>query len=101
MIFGFHQLRSHTFISFFRLVDRKDRIRIKTVLKALGIEFRQGIDDNLLREHGCETVQNFSSYSLYLTHETEDAILDGKALYDLSEVVSILQNPNLSKIREG
>lgn len=85
----------------FRLVDRKDRIRIKTVLKALGIEFRQGLDDNLLKEHGCETVQNFSSYSLYLTHETEDAILDGKALYDLSEVVSNLTESELEQIREG
>lgn len=85
----------------FRLVDRKDRIRIKKVLNALGIEFRQGLDDNLLKEHGCETVQNFSSYSLYLTHETEDAILDGKALYDLSEVVSNLTESELEQIREG
>ena len=85
----------------FRLVDRKDRIRIKTVLKALGIEFRKGIDDNLLREHGCETVQNFSSYSLYLTHETEDAILDGKSLYDISEVITNLTESELEQIREG
>lgn len=85
----------------FRLVDRKDRIRIRRVLKALGIEFRKGKDDNLLKEHGCETVQNFSAYSLYLTHETEDAILDGKALYDLSEVVSNLTESELEQIREG
>lgn len=85
----------------FRLVDRKDRIRIKKVLKALGIEFRPGLDDNLLKEHGCETVQNFSSYSLYLTHETEDAILAAKALYDLSEVISNLTESELEQIREG
>lgn len=85
----------------FRLVDRKDRIRIKKVLKSLGIEFRPGLDDNLLKEHGCETVQNFSSYSLYLTHETEDAILAAKALYDLSEVISNLTESELEQIREG
>lgn len=85
----------------FRLVDRKDRIRIRRVLKALGIEFRKGKDDNLLKEHGCETVQNFSAYSLYLTHETEDAILSGKSLYKLSEVVSNLTESELEQIREG
>lgn len=85
----------------FRLVDRKDRIRIRKVLKALGIEFRKGKDDNLLKEHGCETVQNFSAYSLYLTHETEDAILSGKSLYKLSEVVSNLTESELEQIREG
>ena len=99
--FWFPSAEKPHFHIIFRLVDRKDRIRIKTVLKALGIEFRQGVDDNLLREHGCETVQNFSSYSLYLTHETEDAILDGKALYDLSEVVSNLTESELEQIREG
>ena len=99
--FWFPSAEKPHFHIIFRLVDRKDRIRIKTVLKALGIEFRQGIDDNLLREHGCETVQNFSSYSLYLTHETEDAILDGKALYDLSDVVSNLTESELEQIREG
>mgnify|MGYP000914934866 CR=1 FL=1 len=85
----------------FRLVDRKNRIRIGTVLKALGIEFRKGLDDNLLREHGCETVQDFSAYSLYLTHETEDAILDGKSLYDISDIVSNLTESELEQIREG
>jgi hypothetical protein len=85
----------------FRLVDRKDRIRIRRVLKALGIKFRKGLDDNLLKEHGCETVQNFSAYSLYLTHETEDAILSGKSLYKLSEVVSNLTESELEQIREG
>lgn len=85
----------------FRLVDRKNRIRITTVLKALGIEFRPGLDDTLLEEHGCETVQNYSGYSLYLTHETEDAILDGKALYDISEVITNLTESELEQIREG
>jgi len=99
--FWFPSAEKPHFHIIFRLVDRKDRIRIKKVLNALGIEFRQGVDDNLLREHGCETVQNFSSYSLYLTHETEDAILDGKALYDLSEVVSNLTESELEQIREG
>lgn len=85
----------------FRCVDRKKRMRVGSVLRQLGIVFRKGLDDNLWKDHGVETIGNFGGYTLYLTHETEDAIRDGKELYDRSEVVSNLTEEELDEIREG
>lgn len=85
----------------FRCVDRNKRMRVGTVLKQLGIVFRPGVDDLLWKEHGVETVGNFGGYTAYLTHETEDAIRDGKELYDHSELVSNLTEEELDEVREG
>lgn len=84
-----------------RCTDRKKRVRVSTVLKGLGIVFRPGIDDALWTEHGVETVRNFAGYATYLTHETEDAIRDGKELYSVDELVSNLSCEEIMQIREG
>ncbi|MCC8101689.1 MAG: hypothetical protein LIP11_05315 [Clostridiales bacterium] len=73
-----------------RCTDRKRRIRIASLLKQLGIYFRPGLDDELWKNHGVETVGNFAGYATYLTHETEDAIRDGKEKYEMDEIVSNL-----------
>lgn len=84
-----------------RASDRKGRIRIGTLLKFLGIEFRKGIDDELLKHHAVETVGNFARYATYLTHETDDAIADGKALYDVTKIVSNLTPEEVEQVRAG
>ncbi len=85
----------------FRCVDRKKRIRVKTVLNMLGIEFRQGIDDGLWANHGVESVGDFSAYANYLTHETEEAIKDNKELYSIHEIVSNLDESGIKQVRAG
>lgn len=85
----------------FRCVDRKKRIRVGWLLKQLGIYFRPGADDWLWSHHGVETINNFAGYATYLTHETEQAIRDGKALYDISECISNLTIDELKAVRDG
>lgn len=84
-----------------RMTKRKGRIRVKKALEMLGVAFRQGLDDNLLAEKACETAKHFSAYANYLTHETEQAILDGKARYPIENIVSNLELYEIEQIRDG
>lgn len=84
-----------------RCVDRKKRIRVRTAMGQLGIVFRPGVDDSLWENHGVETIGNYSGYATYLTHETEDAIRDGKELYDVYELVSNLTVEEILRVRDG
>jgi len=84
-----------------RCKDKKHRYRVLLILTALGIEFRKGVDDELWLNRGVETVGNFSAYATYLTHETEDAIRDGKELYSIDEVVSNLTTDEYLRVRDG
>lgn len=85
----------------FRLVNPKARMRVINILQGLGIEFRPGTDDALWMGHGVETVGNFAGYALYLTHETPDAIRDGKELYRLDEIISNLTEEQIENVRAG
>lgn len=76
------------------------RFFVETVLKALGLHYQKE-DSELFYEHGCTTVADFNAYSVYLTHETEQAKKDGKELYDLSEVMTNMTLDELKDIRAG
>lgn len=84
-----------------RCTDHKKRVRVGTVMRCLGIYFRPGVDDVLWINHGVETIGSFAGYATYLTHETDDAIRDGKELYDISEIVSNLSPEGIKQVREG
>ena len=84
-----------------RCTDRKKRVRVGTVMRGLGIQFRPNVDDVLWVNHGVETIGNYAGYANYLTHETEEAIRDGKELYDISEIVSNLSTEEIIQVREG
>lgn len=75
--------------------------RVGQLLKQLAITFRPGLDDALWKNHGVESVDNFAGYTTYLTHETPDAMRDGKETYDHSELVSNLSESELNAVREG
>lgn len=76
------------------------RFFVETVLKALGLNYQKE-DSQLFYEHGCTTVADFNAYSVYLTHETEQAKRDGKEFYDLSEVMTNMTLDELKDIRAG
>lgn len=84
-----------------RCVDRKKRIRVRTIMDCLGIVFRPNLDDALWREHGVETIGNYTGYAVYLTHETKEAIDDAKELYSVDELISNLAIDEIIHIREG
>ena len=84
-----------------RMTKRTGRIRVKKALEMLGVAFRPGLDDNLLAEKACETAKHFSAYANYLTHETDQAILDGKARYPIDNIISNLELYEIEQIRDG
>lgn len=84
-----------------RLKERNARFTLSQMMKYFGIEFRPGVDDSLWVNHGVEPVVNFAGYAMYLTHETPQAIRDGKALYEISEIVSNLTEEEIKQVREG
>lgn len=78
-----------------------NRFTVKTILKALNLFYDPKKDSKLFYEQGCTTVKNFSSYSMYLTHETDQAQIDGKEVYDISEVITNMTLKELQDIRAG
>lgn len=84
-----------------RCVGGTKNRKVRTLLNMLGIQYRKGVDDELWENHGVETVSDFSGYSMYLTHDTEQAQLDGKWVYDLDEVVTNLTPEELQQVRDG
>ena len=84
----------------FRTVSNSP-VKVRTVLKMLGVEYRPVEDDMLWTNHGVETLRSYSSSVVYLTHETEQAILDGKFQYNRSEIVSNLDIEELDNVRDG
>lgn len=84
-----------------RLTKRESRKRVKNILGELGIDFRPGLDDDLWKAHGVETIGNFAGYALYLTHETSEAIREAKELYPIDAIVSNLSVEEIQQIRDG
>lgn len=83
-----------------KLTDNKTS-HVSGLLTMLGVCFRKGLDEVLWDNHGVETVGNFRSMAKYLTHDTEQAIRDGKVQYSLEELVSNLPPEEIKRIREG
>lgn len=81
--------------------NRLKKERVKAILDMLHIQFRQGLDDLLLKNHGIESIGSFTGYAMYLTHETDDAIADNKEIYKISEIISNLDEEEIKCIRAG
>lgn len=84
-----------------RFTNSKYRMRVLNIMAGLGVVFRPGVDDSLWLAHGVETIGNFAGYALYLTHETPEAIRDGKELYRMDELVSNLTEEQIENVRAG
>lgn len=83
-----------------RLLNKR-RSKVQTILNTLHIKYRPELDDNLWKNHGVETIRKFANMAMYLTHDTEEAILDGKEHYELEELVSNLSLDEIKQVREG
>lgn len=79
----------------------KSPVHVSTILNMLGVVYRKGIDDNLWKEHGVESLRDFSNMAVYLTHETPEAVYAGKAKYELEELISNLELEEIKQVREG
>lgn len=84
-----------------RMTNRKKCMRVFDILVKLHIVFRASLDDDLIEHNALETVRNYTQYSMYLTHETEESINEAKELYSIDEIVSNMSIDEIKKIREG
>lgn len=75
--------------------------RVEQILRTIGIVYRPVEDKSLWENHGVESCADYTNMAVYLTHETEQAILDGKEQYRLDELVSNLSLEEIKQIREG
>lgn len=91
--------KPHAHIAF-RTNEKNRRPHLKfftDLLGSLGIAYRFE-DKNLLR-HGKAIVNcDFNYVVVYHTHETPNAINDGKSLYDRSEVITTLSDEEIEEI---
>ena len=85
-----------------RLLGKNGR-KLRTIMKMMKgtLVYRKGLDDDLLTNHGCEPCKNFAAYATYLTHDTDQAIQDGKHRYPLDAIVSNLTEEEVKQIRDG
>lgn len=75
--------------------------RVEQILRTLGVVYRPVEDKSLWENHGVESCENYTNMAVYLTHDTEKAILDGKEQYELGELVSNLTLEEIKQIRQG
>ena len=74
------------------------------IVRVLGINSAHvstKLDDKLWEQHGVETIKSFPSMAMYLTHDTEQAELDGKYKYDIEDIISNLSPNEIRSVREG
>lgn len=76
------------------------RFRIATVLKLLGITYTQA-DNSMIFEHGIEPIKSKSASLMYATHETPQAIADGKTEYSVDDIVTNQDKDTILAIRDG
>lgn len=74
--------------------------KIRTLLNMFGIKLRPEEDANLW-EHAIQKVGQFSKYAAYLTHETKEAVEDGKAKYEMEELISNLSKEEIRTIQQA
>lgn len=83
-----------------RTVSNKS-LRVRQWLEMFGVEYRPDVDRTLWEKDGVDTVEDFASYAVYLTHETAKAIKTGKFQYELEEIVSNLSIEEIKQVRQG
>ena len=74
------------------------RFRVTQIFDSLGIA-RNDADDKLFSSFGAETIASLADYSVYLTHETEQAMRDGKYQYNISEIFKNISDNDLKELR--
>lgn len=74
--------------------------KVRTWLNLFHVKYREGLDDNLFANHGVENCDIVKS-AMYSTHDTDKAIADGKAHYELEEVIMNISMDEFKNIRAG
>ena len=78
-----------------------DSRHVNQWLSLFEVTYRKGIDDDLFKNHGVEPCDKLVSCAMYATHDTEQAIKDGKERYDISEVIMNISLEEFLSLRKG
>ncbi|WP_022765855.1 hypothetical protein [Butyrivibrio sp. XPD2006] len=76
-------------------------IHISQWLSLFDVTYRKDIDDDLFKNHGVEPCKTMIGCAMYATHDTEEAIKDGKEQYDISEVIMNISLDEFLSLRKG
>lgn len=76
---------------------RKVRAKVKKLLELLGVRYTEQ-DKELYEHHGVENIIDWNTYVLYLTHDTQRAISEGKKHYSPRRIVSNLSQTVIAQM---
>ncbi len=74
---------------------------VSTWLSLFGVKYRPKIDDELFKNQGVELMKTLIGSAMYSTHDTEEAMKDGKEQYDIEEVIMNITMEEFLAIRKG
>ena len=78
---------------------KAERQKVKKLLSLLGVHYDMEKDKTLYENHGVENIGDWNVYALYLTHDTPQAIKDGKVHYSPRKIVSNLSRTAVEKMQ--
>ncbi len=81
-----------------RLIRGKSA-KVSKILKSLGIHFREE-DEQLMTNHGLETVGKFTGYLIYLTHKDAASVKACKDPYEISDFVTNMDRAKFSDMMQ-
>ena len=77
------------------------RFYLRELVEDLGLIYDHKQDALMWLSHGAEVIRDKCASMMYMTHETTQAILDGKHQYELSEVIKNFSDEELADLRAG
>ena len=82
-------------------LENGKKFRLSQVLDLLGINFDPVVDKTLMDCGGIASCVDKSAFFMYLTHETDQAIFDGKFIYDRKEIINNMSDELQDSLRAG
>lgn len=77
------------------------RFYLREIVQYLGLIYDHKKDAMMWASHGAEVIRDKCASMMYMTHETTQAILDGKHQYEVSEVMKNFSDEEFADLRAG
>lgn len=77
------------------------RFYLREIVAYLGLIYDHKKDAMMWTSHGAEVIRDKCASMMYITHETTQAILDGKHQYDVAEVIKNFSDDEFDQLRAG
>ena len=77
------------------------RFYLREIVQYLGLIYDHKKDAMMWASHGAEVIRDKCASMMYMTHETTQAILDGKHQYELSDIMKNFSDEEFADLRAG